>query len=133
MHIDGMKIKFIPSLVLCAGLALMAGCVGTEDGHTVAGLPFTKDTFTSRYERTVPQLVAVSRGVLARNGRILVDNSVNNSFEAMINQHRVWVKVTAIDPRVSEVSVQARAGAVGDANTAAEISKQIAMGLVSGQ
>jgi len=66
------------------------------------------------------------------DGHSLVDNAVNNSFEAKVNQHRVWVKVTDIDGRVSEVTVQARGSMVGDANTAAEISKQIGMALVTG-
>jgi hypothetical protein len=127
-----MKIKFVSSLVLSACLAFLAGCIGTQDGNSVAGVPFTKDRFISRYERPVPQLVAAARAVLNRNGRILVDNAVNNSLEAKVNQHKVWVKVTAIDAKVTEVTVQARGGMVGDADTAAEISKQIGMALVAG-
>ena len=127
-----MKIKVFSLLALSACLILLPGCIGTEDGHSVAGVPFTKDRFTSRYARPVPQLVNVTRAVLNRNGKILVDNAVNNSFEAKVNQHRVWVKVTDIDGRVSEVTVQARGSMVGDANTAAEISKQIGMALVTG-
>jgi hypothetical protein len=133
MHIGAMKMKCVLAFVLSTCVALLTGCIGTEDGSSVAGMPFTKDRFISRYERPVPELVNVTRAVLNRNGRILLDNSVNNSFEAKVNQHSVWVKVTAIDPRVTEVAVQARGGMVGDADTAEEISKQIGMGLVSGQ
>jgi hypothetical protein len=61
-----------------------------------------------------------------------VDNAVNTSFEAKINQHRVWVKVTDVDGRITEVTVQARGGVGGDVDTAAEISKQIGMELVAG-
>lgn len=127
-----MKIKFFSFLALCAGLVLLAGCVGTEDGHSVAGMPFVKDQISSRYARPVPQLVAAARAVLNRNGKILVDNAVNNSFEAKVNQHRVWVKVTDIDGRITQVDVQARGAFGGDVDTAAEISKQIGMTLIGG-
>jgi hypothetical protein len=98
----------------------------------VAGVPFTKDSIVSRYARPVAQLTAATRTVLNRNGKILIDNSVNNSFEAKVNQHTVWVKVTDIDGRITEVIVQARGKMAGDVETAAEISKQIGMMLVAG-
>jgi hypothetical protein len=94
-------------------------------------VPFTKDTITSRYEKPAPQLVAVARVVLNRNGKLLHDDSVNSSLEARINQHDVWVKVTDLDGKVTEVAVQARGSATGDVDLAAEISKQIGMELVA--
>jgi len=127
-----MKIKIFSSVALSACLVLMTGCIGTQDGHHVAGVPFTKDRFVSRYERPVPQLASAVRAVLNRNGKVLVDNSVNNSFEAKVNQHTVWVKVSDVDGKVSEVVVQARGSMTGDADTAAELSKQIGMALVAG-
>jgi len=128
----GMKIKFISFLALSACLVLLPGCIGTQDGHSVAGVPFTKDRIISRYARPVAQLAAATRTVLNRNGKILVDNAVNNSFEAKVNQHRVWVKVSDVDGRITEVTVQARGGMAGDVETAAELSKQIGMMLVAG-
>jgi hypothetical protein len=130
--LGGMKKKFFSILALSACLAALPACVGTQDGHSVAGMPFTKDRFTSRYARPVSELVAATRAVLNRNGKILVDNAVNNSFEARVNQHRVWVRVSDVDGRVTQVTVQARGNLVGDADTAAEISKQIGMMLVTG-
>ncbi len=127
-----MKIKFLSFIALPACLVLLPGCIGTQDGHSVAGVPFTKDRIISRYARPVPELTAATRTVLNRNGKILVDNAVNNSFEAKINQHSVWVKVTDIDGRITEVTVQARGKMAGDVDTAAEISKQIGMMLVAG-
>ena len=127
-----MKIKFLSFIALSACLVLLPGCIGTQDGHTVAGVPFTKDRIVSRYARPVPELAAATRTVLNRNGKILVDNSVNNSFEAKVNQHTVWVKLTDVDGRITEVTVQARGKMAGDVDTAAEISKQIGMMLVAG-
>jgi hypothetical protein len=127
-----MKMKFLACWAL-AGLVLatLPGCVGTPDGHSKAGVPFTKDTITSRYEKPAPQLVAVARIVLNRNGKLLHDDSVNDSLEARINQRDVWVKVTDLDGKVTEVSVQARKSATADIDLAAEISKQIGMELVA--
>jgi hypothetical protein len=128
-----MKIKFMSFLVMCGCLVLLAGCIGTEDGHSVAGVPFTKDRITSRYARPVSQLVAVTRTVLNRNGKLLLDNAVNNTFEAKVNQHTVWVKIVDIDGKTTEVIVQSRGGLAGDVDTAAEISTQIGMMLVANQ
>jgi hypothetical protein len=127
-----MKIKFLSFLAFSACLVLLPGCIGTQDGHSVAGWPLNKDRITSRYARPVSQLVEATRTVLNRNGKILVDNAVNNSFDARINQHHVWVKVADIDGKISEVTVQARGNFAGDVDTAAEISKQIGMMLVAG-
>jgi hypothetical protein len=128
-----MKIKFLSLLALSACLVLLSGCIGTEDGHSVAGMPLTRDTITSRYARPVAQLAAATRVVLNRNGKLLVDNAVSNSFQARVNQHTVWVKCTDVDGRVTEVVVQARGNVSGDVDLASEISKQIGMMLVGAQ
>ena len=130
--VSAMKIKFLSFLALSTCLILLPGCISTEDGHSVAGWPITKDRIVSRYARPVAQLAAASRTVLNRNGKLLVDNAVNNTFEAKVNQHSVWVKVADVDGRITEVTVQARGSMGGDIDTAAEISKQIGMMLVAG-
>jgi hypothetical protein len=126
-----MKMKFIACWALVGlMIASLTGCVGTEDGHSKAGVPFTKDTITSRYEKPLPALVAVARTVLNRNGKLLHDDSVNNTLTARINQRDVFVRITDLDGKVTQVAVQAR-GASGDVDLAAEISKQIGMELVA--
>jgi hypothetical protein len=131
LNFGNMKIKILSSLVCAAALASFSGCVGTEDGHSTGGDPFVKDTITSRYEKPVQPLANATRVVLARNGKLLVDNIVNNTFEARINQRNVWVKVVDVDGKVTQVSVQARGNMGGDVDLAAEISKQIALQLVA--
>jgi len=132
MHIATMKMKFLAPMALAGALlAALPGCVGTEDGHTTAGDPVSKDTITSRYERPAKQLAEVTRVVLNRNGKLLLDNVVDNSFKAVIDQHDVWVKVTDLDGKLTQVTVQARRKVGGDVELAAEISKQIGMELVA--
>ena len=123
-----MRIKILFSLALSTVLVLVAGCVGTETGGGTAGIP-TKDTITDHYERPVPVLVNAAREVLKRNGKMLVDNVANNTFQAKVNQRNVWVKVVAVDPKVSAVFVQARGPFGGDIYLASELSKQIALQL----
>ncbi len=127
-----MKMKFLSSLICSAVLVCFSGCVGTEDGHRTGGDPFSKDTIVSRYEKPVTPLAAATRVVLNRNGKLLVDNSVNNTFQAKINERNVWVRVSDVDGKVTQVSVQARGSFGGDVDLAAEISKQIALQLMSG-
>jgi hypothetical protein len=126
-----MKIKaFFP--LICSGLlALASGCVGTNDGHSTAGVPFERDTIVDRYERPVSQLTAAARIVLTRNGKLLVDNVVNNSFEARVNERKVWIKVSDVDGKVSQVSVQVRGPVGADLPEAHELSKQIALQLMA--
>jgi hypothetical protein len=128
-----MKNKILSSLFFSAALLCMSGCVGTQDGHSVGGDPFSKDSIISRYEKPVPPLAAATRVVLNRNGKMLVDNAVDNTFQARINQRNVWVKVADVDGKVTQVTVQARGPMGGDVDLAAELSKQIALALMAGQ
>ena len=109
-------------------LVLASGCVPTETGREAGGLP-TKDTITDRYERPVPVLATAVREVLKRNGKLLVDNVVDNTFQAKVNQRNVWVKVAAVDPKITAVYVQVRGNFGGDIYLASELSKQIALQL----
>ena len=122
-----------PGFLAVAGLVglLLAGCIGTQDGHSAAGVPFSKDRIVSRYEKPTPQLAAATRVVLNRNGKLLVDNSVNNTFQARVNERNVWVKISDVDGKVTEVVVQARGAVAGDVDLAAELSKQIGMELMA--
>jgi hypothetical protein len=127
-----MSIKALFSLLISAVLVLGTGCVNTETGHPTGGVPWTKDTITSRYEKPVAQLAAATRVVLSRNGKLVVDNVVDNTFEARVNQRKIFVKVQDLDGRITMVAVQARSSVGGDIDLAAEISKQIALQLMAG-
>ena len=127
-----MRIKTLFSLAFSAALLLSSGCVGTETGKPVFGMP-TKDTITNHYEKPVAQLVEATRTVLKRNGQLLVDNVVNNTFQAKVNQHNVWVRVADLDGKITSVSVQARGPVGADIDLASQISTQIALQLTAEQ
>jgi hypothetical protein len=128
-----MRITLLFSLAISTVLVLSSGCVGTETDRPTTGIPLTKDTITSKYEKPVPLLVSATREVLQRNGKMLVDNIVNHTFQAKVNQRDVWVKVADLDGKVTVVSVQVRGSFGGDIDLAAEISKQIALQLMAAQ
>ena len=125
--IGAMKIIFlISAAVLCS--AVWSGCVATPDGHSAPGLP-NSDTIVRRYQRPVPQIAAATVTVLNHDGKLLVDNVVNNTFKARINESTVWVKVSDVDGKVSEVKVEARGGFGGDIQLAAQVAEEIALQL----
>ncbi len=126
-----MKIKYPFFLLLAVLTATFTGCVKTGDGHSRAtALPWVKDKISARYERTVPQILTAAKAVLMRNGKLIADNSVNNSFTAKVNQRDVWVSAVDIDGKVSEVTVQVRTKMGGsDIELASAISTQIALQL----
>jgi len=120
--------------VLAAALSALAlfvsGCVSTPDGHSKAGIPFFyKDTLTRQYPRSVEQLVAATRAVLTRNGKLSVDNSVDNTFKAKINEHDVWVKITKVDDKTTQLVIMVRTALGADIDLAAEMDTQIALQL----
>jgi len=130
-----MKNKIFLAL-LGAGL-LGAGCVPTVTGRNTPGVPFIKDSVQGRYERPLDQVFEAAKDVVKFNGA-LVNESILHSetntvktVEGKINQRTVWVRVEAVDPKVTAVTVQTRtSGGVSDLDLAHEVEKQIALKLV---
>lgn len=123
------------ALLLAAGLAgVVTGCVETVDGRSQAGVPFIKDKFVSQYDVSANQVFEAAKKVLAFNGQLTAENTLNHSLEAKVNQVSVWVRVEAVDTAkpITKVTVQTRdkAGA-SDLDLGKEIDKQIALQLQS--
>ncbi len=127
-----MKMKLFCCL-LTAGLAgLMAGCVHTADDRTQFGIPLMKDDVEGQYERSVPEILAAGRAVLDADGQLTGDNSINHSLVGKVNGTTVYIRVDEVDVNkpLSHVVVQARRGALADADLAHQIEKEIALKLV---
>ena len=58
-----------------------------------------------------------------------MDNAVDNSFHAKVNERDVWVKITKVDDKVTELVIMVRHGLGADIDLAAELDKQIALQL----
>jgi len=130
-----MKLRFL-AMLFAGGLTVFGtGCVQTVDGRNEAGVPFIRDKVEGRYDVSVQRVVDASRAVLKLNGQLLVDNAVNNSLEAKINQVSVYVHVEAVDPNkpITLVQVEVR-NRVGGTNIelAHDLEKQIALQMMNG-
>jgi hypothetical protein len=120
-----------------AGIALVtAGCISTVSGTKTAAIPFTKDTVQGRYQRTVDQVYQASVAVVQNNGVMITEfiphdttNTVR-ALQAKVNQHNVWISVTAVDSQITAVAVQARTKmGNSDIDLAHELEKEIALQL----
>lgn len=112
-----------------------AGCIGTVSGTKTAAIPFTKDRVEGRYERSVDQVYQASVAVIQNNGVIITEfiphdttNTVR-SLQGKVNQRNVWVKVEAVDPKITSVTVQARTAMNSDIDLAHQLEKEIALQL----
>ena len=125
-------------VVLLGGLVLAAGCVSTVNDRHAAAVPFVKDQFESRYERTPDQVYAAAEEVLKSNGTILRMSVINpganavKTLEGKVDTSNVWMRVEAVDPKVTSVTVQVRTkGGGSDLQLTQELQKQIAVKLAS--
>jgi len=123
---------------ILAGVVLtITGCVNTVDDRSRAGVPFVKDKMAARYERPMAEVFDAARnavkayGMLSNESTLLSTSNSVRVVEGRVNQRLVWVRVEAIDPRLTEVTVQARTKWGGrDLEVAHEIEKRVALELV---
>ncbi len=131
-----MKTKIFTVLVGTA--ILTAGCVKTvSDTHTPT-VSFGKDSVEGRYERTLDQVYQAAVKVVNTDGAVTTEyiphdtTNVVRSFQGKVDQCNVWVRVEAVDPRITSVIVEARTK-WGNRNIdlAHELEKEIALQLQS--
>ena len=133
--ITQMKEKIFLALI---GASLVgAGCVPTVTGRTSVGVPFVKDSVEGHYERPLDQVYDAAKEVVKFNGTLVnesilhTETNMVKTVEGKVNQRSVWIRVEAMDPRVTGVAVQTRTKGGGtDIDLAHEIEKQIALKLV---
>jgi hypothetical protein len=127
----------ITLLALVAGAAVLAaGCVSTvSDTHTVA-TTWSQDSVTGRYARTVDQVYQASVTVINKNGVVLTEyipHDVTNNVRSVsgrVSDQNVWIRVTEIDPKITQVEVESRSKwGVSDVDLAHELEKEIALQL----
>jgi len=130
-----MKRTILAALV---GIVMVAtGCVSTvTDTHTAAMVPFGRDSVEGRYQRTVDQVYQASVQVIQHNGVVITEyipHDTTNTVRSLlgkVSQCDVWLRVEAVDPQVTQVTVQARTK-WGNSNVdlAHEVEKEIALQL----
>jgi hypothetical protein len=136
MWLDGeqMKVKFIAALTGVLFIAI--GCVKTVNDRHTAAVPFVTDKVEGRYERSVDQVYEAAKEVIKFNGSLLRESTLLGgtnavrTLEGKVKQRTVWVRVEAVEPKVTSVKVQARTSAGGtDVALVHELDKQIALQL----
>jgi|SRR5580700_6194605 hypothetical protein len=129
-----MKTKIFAAFV---GLAIVtAGCISTVSGTRTPAVTWSKDHVEGRYERSVDQVYQASLTVINANGVLITEfiphdttNTVR-SLQGKVNQRNVWIRVEAIDPKITGVTVQVRSTwGVSDIDIAHELEKEIALQL----
>jgi hypothetical protein len=128
--------KLVVATALVVAVLAGAGCYKTKEGRYRAGVPFSKDTIESRYERPADQVYQAAKATLEFNGALNSEASVATGDTAArtltgkVNNRSLWVQVDEVEPRITRVQVQARkSGGRGDVDLASEIDKQIALRL----
>lgn len=128
--------KALFAFVGAIGIAVLsAGCVSTVDGgRRGTPLPWKKDKIFSRYQMPPGEVFNAAKYVLASErgglGVLQAENRINNSLVAKVDTRTVWIRVTEIEPTVSQVVTQVRTeSGMSDLDLASEIDKQVALRL----
>ena len=129
-----MKTKIFAAIV---GITIVtAGCVSTvTDTHTAA-VPLQRDRVEGRYQRTMDQVYQASVQVIQHNGVVITEyipHDTTNTVRSLlgkVSQCDVWLRVEAVDPQVTQVTVQARTKwGASNVDLAHELEKEIALQL----
>jgi hypothetical protein len=130
-----MKTKIFMALAAVAIVA--AGCISTVSDTKVAGNPIGRDSVGGLYKRPMDEVYRAAVKVINNDGRLLTEyiphDSTNTvrAFMGQVNQNKVWVRVMAVDPQTSEITVEARTKwGNQDLDLAHELEKEVALQLV---
>jgi hypothetical protein len=134
-----MKIKSIAFLPLAGLAVLLAGCINTVTDTKTAAVPwFNTDRVAARYERPADVVYGAAKDVLTHDGAMESAGSLYNQTNAVqvlsgkIQQDNVWIRVEAVEPHLTALTVQTRtAHGLADRDLAIEIDKEIALELAT--
>ncbi|HUB86768.1 MAG TPA: DUF3568 family protein [Verrucomicrobiae bacterium] len=132
-----MKTKIFAAFAALAGVLIIAtGCVSTVSGTKSPALTWSKDRVSERYQCSVDQLYQASLAAVQNDGVLITEfiphdtTNTARALQAKVNQHNVWVRVEAVDPTITQVTVQARSSAgLSDVGLASQVMTDIALQL----
>lgn len=123
-------------MALAAIALVTAGCITTVSDTKVAGNPIGRDSVGGIYRRPLDEVYRAAVQVINNDGKLLTEyiphdttNTVR-AFMGQVNRNKVWVRVEAMGPQTSEISVEARTK-WGNQNLdlAHELEKEVALQL----
>jgi hypothetical protein len=125
-----MKMKIFAAFAAMGAALFTAGCVSTVTGTSTPGF-HTPDKVVSRYPRTVDEVYAAAIFVINNNGVLIqeyIPHDTTNTVRALkakVDKEDIYIKVEAVDPQTTEVTVQARGPVGGDEDEARSLDKEI--------
>lgn len=121
-----------------AGVAVVVatGCVHTVSDTSTFAVSYGKDSVAGRYQRDLDTVYKASVAVIQNDGVLLAEYIPHDNTNAVrslagrVNDCKVWIRVEQVDPKVSQVDVEARTkwGRV-DIDLVHELEKEIALQL----
>ena len=130
-----MKTKLFAVLTASVALAALTGCYHDPNEHAKLGVPFIKDSITAKYDqRSVNDVFDAVKSIINKDGTLLSETTKHPNdvrvAQGKVNQRDVWVSVQAIEPKVTQVTIQARTPAGGsDIDLAAQVNLEIGLKL----
>jgi len=92
----------------------VVGCVSTVDDEKTAGLRMSTDRVENRYERPITVVYPAAVRAFKEYGQVTRESSLHGTtnqvqaIEGRANDVDVWVRVEAVTPQITAVTVQAR-------------------------
>ena len=129
-----MKTKIFAALAAIGGVIITAGCVSTVSDTNTSGF-HVQDSVEGRYERPMDEVYGAAVQVINNNGVLLTEyipHDTTNTVRSLmgkVNQEKAWIRVEAVDPQITQVTVQVRTTMGGDVEEAHELEKEIALQL----
>jgi hypothetical protein len=122
--------------VLAGATILATGCVKTVSNTNSFAVSWGKDSVAGRYQRTLEQVYQASLVVIQNNGVLIQEYIPHDNTNAVrsllgrVSDRKVWVRVEAIDPKTSQVDVEARTKwGTRDLDLVHQLEKEIALQL----
>lgn len=129
-----MKMKIFAAFAALAIVLFTAGCVSTVTDTRTAGFHLP-DKVVSRYERSVDVVYAAAIAVINNNGVVVTEyiphdtTNAIRSVQAKVDKDTVYIRVEAVDPQITQITIQARTTMGGDQEKARELDKEILLQL----
>lgn len=130
-----MKTKIFAAVAGIGTAIITAGCVSTVNDSNTPGIYSGSDKAVARYPRPFDDVYNAAVQVVSHDGILLAEHNFHDttnemrSVDGKINGEKVYVLVEAVDPQITQITVQARTSVVGDAQLAHEVDKEVALQL----
>ena len=128
--------KTVKFAILAAAALCAAGCVRTVTDQNPGSMPAYRDRIETKYEQPAQKVYEAAKRAINSFGNITREGTLTGganqifTLEGSINQKRVWLRVEAVKPAASVVTIQIRAAVGGtDLTLARDLEKQIAFEL----